>query len=124
MNDAMHEAGFVGSLSLGSQLDSRGVYLCHSSTPRTLSDTNEGRFTMTEKSKRGFASMDPKKVREIASLGGKAVHAQGRAHTWDSEEAKAAGRKGGAVISQDREHMQRIGRLGGAGKHRSKNSGV
>lgn len=46
---------------------------------------------------RGFASMDRNKQREIASQGGKAAHARGTAHTWTSEEAREAGRKGGAA---------------------------
>src|SRR5438128_3621444 len=50
---------------------------------------------MTGKSKRGFASMDPQKRREIASKGGKAAHAQGSAHEFTPEEARIAGRKGG-----------------------------
>lgn len=40
--------------------------------------------------------MDPEKQRKIASMGGKAAHAQGTAHQWTSEEAAAAGRKGGS----------------------------
>ncbi|MDI6828351.1 MAG: KGG domain-containing protein [Armatimonadota bacterium] len=48
-------------------------------------------------SKRGFASMDPQKQREIASKGGKAAHAKGTAHEWNSFEAKQAGRKGGQI---------------------------
>ena len=46
-------------------------------------------------SKRGFASMDPEKQREIASKGGKASHEKGTAHEFSSEEAREAGRKGG-----------------------------
>ncbi len=46
---------------------------------------------------RGFASMSPEKKREIASKGGKAAHALGTAHKWTSEEAQAAGRKGGSI---------------------------
>ena len=46
---------------------------------------------------RGFASMDRGKQREIASRGGKAAHEKGTAHEWTSEEARAAGRKGGMV---------------------------
>ncbi|MGZ3583889.1 MAG: KGG domain-containing protein, partial [Ktedonobacterales bacterium] len=46
---------------------------------------------------RGFASMNPDKQREIASKGGRAAHNQGTAHEWTSEEARAAGRKGGAA---------------------------
>ena len=44
---------------------------------------------------RGFAAMDPKRQREIASEGGKAAHLSGNAHQFTSEEARAAGRKGG-----------------------------
>jgi len=49
---------------------------------------------MTGKSKRGFASMDQAKQREIASKGGKAAHQKGTAHEFTSEEAREAGRKG------------------------------
>ena len=49
------------------------------------------------KQDRGFASMDPEKQRRIASKGGKAAHAKGRAHEWTVEEAREAGRKGGSA---------------------------
>jgi general stress protein YciG len=62
---------------------------------------------------RGFAGMDPERQRQIASLGGRAAHESGRAHEFDSEEARAAGRKGGEVVSQNRAHMAEIGRRGG-----------
>jgi len=41
--------------------------------------------------------MDPLKQREIASKGGKAAHQKGTAHEFTTEEARAAGRKGGAA---------------------------
>ena len=44
---------------------------------------------------RGFAAMDPATQRRIASEGGRASHLSGRGHRFTSEEAKAAGRKGG-----------------------------
>ena len=47
------------------------------------------------KEDRGFASMDREKQREIASKGGRAAHEKGTAHEWNTEEARAAGRKGG-----------------------------
>jgi general stress protein YciG len=50
---------------------------------------------MAKKTGRGFASMSSDKQRQIASKGGKAAHAKGTAHVWTSEEARAAGRKGG-----------------------------
>jgi uncharacterized protein len=58
---------------------------------------------------RGFASMDRSKQRAIASQGGKAAHAGGRkkdgtlrkcTHEWTVEEARAAGRKGGAATQR------------------------
>src|SRR5947207_1674483 len=62
---------------------------------------------------RGFASMNPEKQREIARKGGKAAHEKGTAHEFTADEARAAGRKGGERVSANREHMSRIGRLGG-----------
>ncbi|HET9455300.1 MAG TPA: KGG domain-containing protein [Gemmatimonadaceae bacterium] len=67
----------------------------------------------SRKSARGFASMDTGKQREIASKGGRAAHAKGTAHEFDSNEARAAGRKGGMAVSRNREHMAAIGRRGG-----------
>lgn len=73
---------------------------------------------MTGKSKRGFASMDQAKQREIASKGGKAAHQKGTAHEFTSEEAREAGRKGGEAVSRDRAHMAAIGREGGKNSHK------
>jgi general stress protein YciG len=56
--------------------------------------------------KRGFAAMDPARQREIASKGGAAI-SQNREHM------SVIGRKGGESVSQDREHMSEIGRKGG-----------
>ena len=64
-------------------------------------------------SNRGFAAMDPEKQRRIASEGGRAAHRQGVAHEWSRDEARLAGRKGGQIVSQNREHMSEIGRKGG-----------
>lgn len=64
-------------------------------------------------SRRGFASMDAARQREIASEGGRAAHAQGTAHEFTSDEAKQAGRKGGQAVSQKPGHMAAIGRRGG-----------
>jgi general stress protein YciG len=62
--------------------------------------------------------MDPDRQREIASKGGKAAHRKGTAHQWSADEAREAGRKGGAAVSQDREHMSMIGKAGGAASQR------
>jgi len=72
------------------------------------------------KSNRGFASMDLTKQREIASKGGKAAHAQGRAHEFTADEARNAGKKGGEVVSRDRDHMAAIGRAGGQARGRNR----
>jgi uncharacterized protein len=68
-------------------------------------------------SKRGFASMDEERQREIASEGGRAAHASGNAHQFTSEEARRAGQKGGEAVSSNREHMAAIGRKGGEASH-------
>jgi general stress protein YciG len=72
------------------------------------------------KGKRGFASMDITKQREIASKGGKAAHAQGHAHEFTVVEARLAGRKGGEAVSRDRGHMAAIGRAGGQARGRNR----
>lgn len=68
---------------------------------------------MADTSRRGFASMDPEKKRLIASKGGRAAHAKGTAHEFTPDEARAAGKKGGEAVSQNRDHMSSIGRRGG-----------
>lgn len=57
---------------------------------------------LTGKKARGFASMSPERRRQISSLGGSRAQALGRAHVWTSEEAKAAGRKGGKASQAKR----------------------
>ncbi|WP_017719761.1 KGG domain-containing protein [Kamptonema formosum] len=74
---------------------------------------------MAEKSKRGFASMDVEKQRQIASKGGHAAHQKGTAHEFTPEEAREAGRKGGEAVSKNREHMAAIGRVGGKQSHKN-----
>src|SRR3954470_14791462 len=76
---------------------------------------------------RGFASMESQKQREIARKGGRAAHEKGTAHEFTTEEARAAGRKGGERVSANRDHMSRIGRLGGktsAGRRTSPHAGA
>jgi general stress protein YciG len=52
---------------------------------------NKGNNQSGDTSNRGFASMDPQKQREIAAEGGRAAHASGNAHEFNSEEARRAG---------------------------------
>jgi general stress protein YciG len=72
------------------------------------------------KQRRGFAAMDPAKRKAIASKGGKAARASGRAHKFTSGQAKTVGAKGGWAAHQSgrahqftREEAQAAGRKGG-----------
>src|ERR687885_781964 len=69
-----------------------------------IRDQNDGRFD---------AAADRERPREVASKGGRAAHAKGTAHEFNSDEARDAGRKGGQAVSRNREHMAAIGRRGG-----------
>lgn len=60
-----------------------------------VSNSGSNMKSQKRRGRQGFASMSPDEQRRIASKGGKAAHAKGTAHEWNSEEAKAAGRKGG-----------------------------
>lgn len=42
---------------------------------------------------RGFAAMSPETLRGIAAQGGRAAHAMGKAHRFDSKEAREAATK-------------------------------
>jgi uncharacterized protein len=64
---------------------------------------------MADTSKRGFASMNEDKQREIAKKGGKAAHEKGNAHEFTSEEAQEAGRNGGEAASEERAETGRQG---------------
>lgn len=76
-----------------------------------MADENSGRSGT--KSGRGFAAMDRDKQQKIARKGGIEAHRRGTAHEFSSDEARAAGHKGGLSVSQNRDHMAAIGRSGG-----------
>jgi general stress protein YciG len=57
-------------------------------------------------SKRGFASMDIDRQREIASKGGKSVPAEKRSFSQDRELASEAGRKGGQASGGTRNNQE------------------
>ncbi len=63
---------------------------------------------------RGFARLSPQERKRLSALGGKAAHAAGTAHQYTSEEAVAAGKKGGTKLSANRTHMAEIGKKGAA----------
>ena len=60
---------------------------------QTTPETTTSATAPAERRLRGFAAMSPEKKKEIASMGGRAAHACGRAHQFSSEEARAAGKK-------------------------------
>ena len=62
---------------------------------------------------RGFRGFNPEVRQRISAAGGRRAHETGHAHEFTTEEAREAGRKGGRSVSQDREHMAKIGRVGG-----------
>ena len=53
-------------------------------------------------SKRGFASMNPEKQREIASKGGRSVPSEKRSFALNRDLASNAGRKGGQMSGRAR----------------------
>lgn len=85
---------------MNSVLDPNTTAATSASEEREVSE-NTGRATPAGEPRprrpRGFAAMDRSKVSEIASKGGKAAHAAGTAHQFTSDEARAAGRKGGVA---------------------------
>jgi uncharacterized protein len=78
----------------------------------------------TGTSRRGFAAMDEKRQKAIASMGGRAAHRSGTAHQWSPEEARRAGKKGGRAAHErgtahqwDEEEARRAGKKGGRVAH-------
>lgn len=70
----------------------------NNNTPSTNNEETKPAETVVKvRRPRGFAAMDRSKVSEIASKGGKAAHAAGTAHQFTSDEARAAGKKGGVA---------------------------
>ena len=105
-------------MAIKDQHDGRFDAAADRERPREVANESRGGAggsarTRGGRSNRGFASMDPNKQREIASKGGRAAHAKGTAHEFNSDEARDAGRKGGQAVSRNREHMAAIGRRGG-----------
>jgi uncharacterized protein len=81
--------------------------------------------TVMSISKRGFASMDPERRREIAAKGGRSVPKEARGFSRNPDLASQAGRKGGISVpaaerafSHDRELAVAAGRKGGAARRK------
>lgn len=70
--------------------------------PTTNNTTGNTGTVQRTKARRGFAVIPVSRRREIASLGGKASHATGKGHEWNSEEAKRAGALGGRATGARR----------------------
>jgi hypothetical protein len=104
----------------GGGLGDRGGQRDASSENGRPNASQNGAGSSRSRSNRGFASMDRDKQKEIASKGGRAAHAKGTAHEFDSSEAREAGRKGGVAVSRNREHMAAIGRRGGEARGSSR----
>jgi general stress protein YciG len=84
----------------------------------------EAHSTGRERSKRGFASMDAAKQREIARKGGESVPPEKRSFSRDHALAAQAGRKGGQSVpaaqrsfSKDHKLAAEAGREGGKRSH-------
>ena len=89
-----------------------------------MATSNQGNQGGSRTSKRGFASMDPARQRQIASEGGKAAHEKGTAHEFTSDDARRAGTKGGQAAHQkgtahefDSQEAREAGRKGGQASH-------
>jgi hypothetical protein len=79
---------------------------------------NKGNKQSGDTSNRGFASMDPQKQREIAAEGGRAAHASGNAHEFNSQEARRAG-----SMSHKNDGNQQSGGNGGGNNGGNQQSG-
>jgi hypothetical protein len=55
---------------------------------------------------RGLAALSSERRREISVLGGKAAHAQGKAHRFTSEQAKQAGKRGAGIPRRKRKETR------------------
>lgn len=78
-----------------------------------LSDERTGELASeasSEPKARGFAAMEPDRLKRIASMGGQAAHREGVAHEFTKEEASAAGKLGGKKVAAIPGHMSAMGR--------------
>jgi len=65
------------------------------------------------KAKRGFQVLSPDVRKKIASQGGKAAHASGKAHALSAEERSAGGQHSTGNFKFNAERAREAGRLGG-----------
>lgn len=94
-----------GSPSQAKPMDATASPPAEPKEPATAAEvepTNEGASPAEAKKRRGFAAMDPARVRAIARKGGVAAHERGTAHRFTATEAREAGRKGGLAPHRSR----------------------
>ena len=91
MDERSGRGGVAGSSASGSSGSSGAA----GGTRTDSGVDNRSGGTVSRKTPRGFAAMDPQAQRAIAAKGGRAAHQKGTAHEFTSEEARIAGRKGG-----------------------------
>lgn len=91
---------------------------------------NQGNQNQSGNSGRGFASMDPERQREIAAEGGRAAHASGNAHEFNSREAREAGSRshgggngGGSSASSSQGSNQNSGNTRGGSSEQHARAG-
>lgn len=89
-----------------SPMSGPGLGKVHNTTDDVFPDTTEVR-----RRGRGFADLDPKELRELASMGGKKAHRTGRAHQWTPEEARAASKKAAEAKARLRAMKEEQGKL-------------
>ena len=77
-------------------------YASHSLRAPRSADAEELHMTDEPKAKRGFAAMDPERLREIAKKGGANVPHERRPYARDRKLAAEAGRKGGLAKPKTR----------------------
>jgi general stress protein YciG len=58
------------------------------------------------KKPQGFAAISPERRAEISRMGGIAAHEAGTAHEFTTEEARAAGKKGGEATHAKRQKTE------------------
>jgi general stress protein YciG len=94
---------------------------------REIEDAHDEGAGATTGRSTGFALMDPERRRAIASAGGKAAHARGTAHRFDSATASAAGRRAherGTAHVWTPEAAREAGRKGGRAARRTRPAGA
>jgi general stress protein YciG len=110
------------------QVDTNAAEVAHVPNQAETSPSDGPEGTKSKPRLTGFALMDPERRRAIASAGGKAAHARGTAHRFDSQAASEAGRRAhqrGTAHVWTPEAAREAGRKGGrAARKRAQQQGA